>query len=291
MSSKKCKICEEEKNISEFYNQRRECKSCMNKKRRSDKDLSGTKICVRCDIEKDIQRFRPTRNVCKDCINEDRKIYMKDYYENNKKEWKEKERKRNKKKIEELDETKQKECQECKENKSVTDFRLNRNTCKDCERKVNREWVLDKRHTDPIYKFISNCRTRLIQVLKKENKSQSTLEYLGQDINIIKDWIEFCFLDNMSWNNQGMEWHIDHVIPVSQFNLETEDDVIRCFNWKNLSPLTKKENLTKSNNIILSQIQKHIEKLRIFISKYYIDKYNDVEEYISNVFLPYLTKI
>jgi len=289
MSSKKCKVCNEEKSMSDFYSQRGECKSCMNKKRRVNKELSGTKICIRCEKEKDIQRFRPMRNVCKDCLNEDRKTYMKDYYEENKKEWKEKERQRNNRKIEELNDNNTKECKECKENKTVKEFRLNRNRCKDCERKVNREWVLDKRHNDPIYKFMSNCRTRLIQALKKENKKNNTIEYLGEDIDFIKKWIEFCFFDNITWDNQGSFWHIDHVIPVSRFSLETEEDVIRCFNWKNLTPLTAKENLTKSSNILPSQIQDHINKLRLFISTYDTDKQNDVEEYISNVFLPYLT--
>ena len=288
MSLKKCISCEEEKNISDFYLHRRECKSCMNKKRRKNIELSGTKICIRCEKEKDIQRFRPTRNVCKDCINEDRKIYMKDYYEENKKEWKKKERQRNKKKIEELTESNTKECRDCKESKTILEFRLNRNRCKDCERKINRDYVIDKRHNDPIAKMIYNCRNRLLLAIGKKNKKQSTIFYLGEDMSLIKDWFSFCFSDGMNWDNQGLFWHIDHVIPVSRFNLETEEDVIRCFNWKNLSPLTAKENLTKSSNILPSQIQEHINKLRIFINNYN-DKQNDVEEYISNVFLPYLT--
>ena len=289
MSSKNCKVCNEEKNISEFYSQRRECKSCMNKKRRKNIELCGTKICVRCEEEKDIQRFRPTRNVCKDCTNQDRKTYMKGYYEENKKEWKDKERQRNQKKIEELDDNKTKECKDCKEDKTVKEFRLNRNRCLDCERKVNRDYVLDKRQNDPVYKFMSNCRTRLIQVIKKEYKMLNTIEYLGQNIDFIKKWIEFCFSNDMNWDNQGSFWHIDHVVPVSRFNLETEEDVIKCFNWKNLTPLTAKENLTKSSNIIPLQIQEHVKKLRLFISTYDTDKQNDVEEYISNVFLPHLT--
>jgi hypothetical protein len=216
---------------------------------------------------------------------------MKEYYAKNKKEWKEKEHTRNQKKMEELDENKQKECRECQEQKSIVDFRMNRNICKECERKVNREYMLDKRHNEPIFKMISLCRVRLIQAIGKQNKKQETTSYLGENINTIKDWLEFCFEDAMTWDNQGSFWHIDHVIPVSRFNLKNEEDVIRCFNWKNLSPLTKKENLTKSHNIIPSQIQEHINKLRLFVSTYNTDKHNEIEEYISNVFLPYLAKI
>ncbi len=288
--SKICKICNIDKDLSEFYFHRGECKVCHNKKRRVDKTLVGSKTCIKCNEEKDIKRFRPARSVCYDCSNEKRKGYMKEYYEQNKKEWKEKERLRNERKLRLQDEEeKSKECKECSEVKSVKEFRLNRNLCKECEKKWNREWVLDKRHTDPIFKFISNCRTRLIQTIKKENKYQGTNRYLGENIELIKLWFEFNFSDNMNWENQGSVWHIDHVIPVSRFNLQTEDDVITCFNWKNLSPLLAKENLTKSNNIVLTQIQEHIETLREFTSKYHIDKKDEIETYIINIFLPYLT--
>lgn len=289
-TSKICKICNIDKDLSEFYFHRGECKACHNQKRRVDKTLLGSKTCIKCNEEKDIKRFRPFRNVCYDCSNEKRKRYMKEYYEQNKKEWKEKERLRNEKKLRLQDkEEKSKECKECSEVKSVKEFRLNRNLCKECEKKWNREWILNKKQNDPIFKFILICRNRIIQEIKKENKTQSTIKYLGEDVDIIKKWFEFCFSYEFTWNNHGSVWHIDHVIPVSRFNLQTEDNVITCFNWKNLSPLLAKENLTKSNNIVLTQIQEHIEKLREFTSKYYMDKKDEVETYITNIFLPYLT--
>ena len=48
--------------------------------------------------------------------------------------------------------------------------------------------------------------------------------------------------------------------------------------------------MTKKDNIIPSQIQEHINKLRLFVSTYHTDKNNEIEEYISNVFLPNLAK-
>ena len=40
----------------------------------------------------------------------------------------------------------------------------------------------------------------------------------------------------MSWTNQGTYWDIDHVLPCSNFNLEQDEDIKKCFNWKNLRP-------------------------------------------------------
>lgn len=283
-----CKICKIEKESNYFRKQRRECKTCENEKYRVNKNLEGLKKCNKCDIEKTIQKFRPGRKICYDCTNQDRKIYMKEYYDKNKKEWKDKERERNKLKIEKQNQTDKKTCSDCSASKFIIDFRLNRNKCKDCERKNNRETKKIKMKNDPFYRMISNCRVRLIQVLGLENKKKDTLFYLGENIEIIKSWFEFCFDDNINWITKN-KWHIDHVIPVSKFEFKDENDIIKCFNWKNLSPLSIKENLTKSNNILTTQINQHISRLRLFAIKIKPELYNEIEEYIHNIFLPYLT--
>ena len=41
--------------------------------------------------------------------------------------------------------------------------------------------------------------------------------------------------------------HIDHVKPVSKFNLDDEDDFLDCCHYSNLQPLLTTTNLEKSN--------------------------------------------
>ena len=45
----------------------------------------------------------------------------------------------------------------------------------------------------------------------------------------------------MNWSNI----HIDHVKPISHFNVVNEDDLLEAFNWKNTQPLLKEDNLRK----------------------------------------------
>lgn len=267
IESKECKTCKETKDITCFRKQRRECKECVNKKYRNESiSLLNIErlICTGCNTEKDINNFRPRHKVCKACVNDNMRVYFKDHYEKNKVKYKNKEKERNKVILENLDENTMKECRDCKLSKSVFEFRLNRGQCKECERISNKNYTKNKRDNDPLYKLISVCRIRLIQALGLENKKDKTIEYLGEDIQLIKNWLEYNFDDKMTWNNHGEYWHIDHVIPVSKFNLKDEDDVYKCFNWKNLSPLTKEKNLSKSNNIIPVQVLNHIEKLKQF---------------------------
>ena len=53
----------------------------------------------------------------------------------------------------------------------------------------------------------------------------------------------------MNFQNYG-KWHVDHIKPISSYNLENEKELFECFNYKNLQPLWAHDNLVKSNKII-----------------------------------------
>jgi len=55
----------------------------------------------------------------------------------------------------------------------------------------------------------------------------------------------------MTWENYGKNgWHVDHIIPISFFNMEDATEQRMCFHYTNLQPLWWKENLEKSNKLI-----------------------------------------
>ena len=82
----------------------------------------------------------------------------------------------------------------------------------------------------------------------------------------------------MTWSNYGIYWHCDHVIPANKFNLNNPTQILLCFNWKNLSPLTKKDNMNKKDKIIPEQINTHIDNLKIFIKNENIK--TDIDNYL-----------
>jgi hypothetical protein len=47
------------------------------------------------------------------------------------------------------------------------------------------------------------------------------------------------------------------MVPLSKFNLEDEQEQLIAFNWRNTMALSPKENLSKNNKIIQSQIKEH----------------------------------
>ena len=64
-----------------------------------------------------------------------------------------------------------------------------------------------------------------------------------------------------NYENHGNLWHIDHIIPISKFNIMDENEQLIAFNWRNTMPLLASENLSKNNKIIIPQIKNHYNKL------------------------------
>jgi hypothetical protein len=80
-------------------------------------------------------------------------------------------------------------------------------------------------------------------------KTMRSVELLGCSIDNFRKHLESKFLEGMSWNNYG-EWHIDHIIPCSLFDLTNINEQKKCFHYTNQQPLWKLDNLRKTNRIL-----------------------------------------
>lgn len=209
-----------------------------------------SKVCNTCHIEKDISEFSirskktlNRHNRCKQCTNEYAKKYrtknekvvkerQKKWYEEHSKYWKKQYEKENRDKINERDR--------------------------------------EKYRTDKKYRMKKILRSRFATTVNKKKIYKSILTYIDTDLESLLKWIEYQFDPNMSWENQGTYWDLDHVIPCDTFDLTDESEIKKCFHWTNIRPLEKKENDEKNNKIIKSVIKQHkkiVEKYkRLYIS-------------------------
>lgn len=105
-----------------------------------------------------------------------------------------------------------------------------------------------KRKEDVNYKLSENLRNRLRDAISGRRKSGSAVRDLGCTISELKAWLEKQFQEGMSWDNYGFYgWHIDHVIPLSNFDLTSKTQVKKVCHWFNLRPLWAKQNISEGN--------------------------------------------
>ena len=116
-------------------------------------------------------------------------------------------------------------------------------------------YLMGKYNTDIQYKLRSLLRGRLWFAIKRNKKAGSAVRDLGCTISELKFYLEGKFTDGMSWDSFG-EWHIDHIIPLSFFDLSNREQFIKACHYTNLQPLWAKDNLSKNKKFISNLIKK-----------------------------------
>ena len=140
--------------------------------------------------------------------------------------------------------------QENKEHRNKTN-KLYWDNHREEKREYTRNYENSRKQKDPQFRLSKILRSRINQVLKnqKTTKDLHLLELLGCSLEECKQFISSKFTNNMSWENHGTIWHIDHIIPCNYFNLSNIEEQKICFNYRNLQPLLIKDNLSKSDNL------------------------------------------
>ena len=107
--------------------------------------------------------------------------------------------------------------------------------------------------------MISNPETRLRYALRKRmasfmyrvlwgqarRSSARVIEYLGCTPQQFRQYIEAQFVRGMPWDNHGA-WEIDHVMPLSAFDIKDEGQIKKAWHYTNMRPLWKNENRSKA---------------------------------------------
>jgi hypothetical protein len=102
--------------------------------------------------------------------------------------------------------------------------------------------------SDELRLFKTRVRSRVNTYFKKNRdwikKDTKSIELLGVDYFVAKEFIERQFLKGMTWENYGTDWHIDHVIPLDAAGRDLEMVKKLCY-YQNLMPMWWKDNLAK----------------------------------------------
>jgi hypothetical protein len=100
-----------------------------------------------------------------------------------------------------------------------------------------------RRQIDMTYKMSIIIRNRLGKFYT--GKHVDLLELVGISMDDFVCWIQSNFTSDMSWNNHGVFWHVDHVIPCEWFNLTEFCERKTCFHWTNMRPLEAIKNMSR----------------------------------------------
>jgi hypothetical protein len=115
-----------------------------------------------------------------------------------------------------------------------------------------------KRSKQPPEAHLSDrIRTLIRNQVKKvptRCKKSKTSDLLGCSVLEFRKHLQKQFNGGMSWVNYGNgcgKWNIDHIIPVTLYDLSTIDGQKAAFNYKNCRPLWAIENIKRGNRSLI----------------------------------------
>lgn len=120
-----------------------------------------------------------------------------------------------------------------------------------------REYPKRRAAVDPAYKIFRSLAPRLSRTVRGRAESKKLLALIGCDANALRAHLESKWQPGMTWQNYGYgegKWVVDHIKPVSDFNMALPEDQKKCWHFSNLQPLLWRENLMKGPNF-RSQLQ------------------------------------
>lgn len=137
-------------------------------------------------------------------------------------------------------------------------------------RERHREWMRNNRRrrmtSEPTFKATIAMRRRFYMAIRNQVydgwdiRSGQAVRLLGCTMAEFIAYIESQWGDGMTWENWTRDgWHIDHIIPLSAFDLSDEEQVKAACHYTNLRPLWAKDNLRKGAKVDASIARKDAE--------------------------------
>ncbi len=139
----------------------------------------------------------------------------------------------------------------------------------DKEIKSKRDKISYKRdiHINMWRSILKSSLNRLGQF--KKSKSH---ELIGYSSFTLKKHLESLFDTNMTWDNYGKYWEVDHIIPVSLFIEDTNVKIVNSL--ENLRPLCKIYNNSRGNKLDEQGLY-ILSKYKTYIKDVYINEYKN----------------
>lgn len=118
-------------------------------------------------------------------------------------------------------------------------------------RAYTKAYQKQKTATDTNFRLAKSLRRRIGTAVKNITKLGSAVKDLGCTVSELKAYLESKFKPGMNWTNYGHKgWHIDHIKPLSKFDLSDRAQFLQACHYTNLQPLWAVENISKGNKYV-----------------------------------------
>lgn len=96
--------------------------------------------------------------------------------------------------------------------------------------------VTDSELTPALLKFREKRKWQITfrRYVVEQQSCPAYAPYFGLDIQMLRNWFESQFTDQITWEGFGKHWQFEHVVPVAYFDFSKPDELAMCWNFTNI---------------------------------------------------------
>ena len=122
-----------------------------------------------------------------------------------------------------------------------------------------------KRKNDPNFNLFCNIRQRTKYAFKSQTNDKIN-DLIGCSNYCFRKWIIHQLYGDMTIENYGKIWCLDHCYPLSKICLSNENELLKYRNWLNIRPMYIRDKFIKS-----VKIDNHVYLKQEVKAKYFIN--------------------
>ncbi|MBS1509348.1 MAG: hypothetical protein JST86_00790 [Bacteroidetes bacterium] len=126
-----------------------------------------------------------------------------------------------------------------------------------------KKWTPQTEVTDTLLKFREKRKWQLAlrRYILEKKPSTAYAPYFGMDVNGFRGWIELQFTKDLNWENFAKAWQFDHIVPVTYFDFDNEQDLRLCWNFMNIRVERLELNKNRGNRIDVFAVKPYFQTL------------------------------
>ena len=117
--------------------------------------------------------------------------------------------------------------------------------------------------TDSLLRFREKRKWQLAmrRYVLHEGNSSAYAYYFGLGRTEFRKWMEIQFTEELNWDNFGVLWQFDHIVPVAYFDFTKEEDLLVCWNFVNIRVEKNGLNKNRGHRVDVLAVRAYFESL------------------------------
>lgn len=106
-------------------------------------------------------------------------------------------------------------------------------------------WAKAQRKNNPNFNMREKVRRAMYRFVKGIQKGGAIIHFLGCSYEEFRAHIEKQFTEGMTWETYGSTWTVDHIKPLTAFDLTDPEQLAEAVHYTNTQPLSLSNNVRK----------------------------------------------